>query len=240
MGESSQKRGQRRKWRWPVEALRYALNVVCALLSEDCRAWAVRSAFAVSERWPLGLPYTTEGLGVKYSALPGVPVAARSAHATGTRAGQLAHHSDALGLTAAYSAHAVCSPVAAVSRCANSAAGSTFSSNECRTAGSHSSGYCSSYYSSDCSSYCSGYCSSDDLRSVVYPSYCSAWANSPDDRLGSSPATRSDFRRNYFRTADWPLRPRIAPAGATLLEHGKRLQQPWRKLHRSESRRGAQ
>ena len=74
----------------------------------------------------MALPYTPEGLGVK-----------RSARATRTMAGQLAHQTDALGSTAAYSVHAVRSPDAAGSMYANSPAGSTFSPNECRTAGSN-------------------------------------------------------------------------------------------------------
>lgn len=87
------KRGQRRQQRWPCNALSYALTVVCALLSEDSPAWAVRFVSAVLERWDWTSPYfpLPEELDGARSAVPGVQVVARSEDATHGMSSQRAH-----------------------------------------------------------------------------------------------------------------------------------------------------
>jgi hypothetical protein len=75
-----------------VQALKLCVTLVCALLSEDSPAWAVRSVFAVSERWHWASPYfpLPEEPDVARSAVPGVRVAARSEDATHGMPSQLA------------------------------------------------------------------------------------------------------------------------------------------------------
>ena len=70
-----------------MQAPKLCVTLVCALLSEDSPARAVRSVFAVSERWHVPLP---EKPVAARSAVPGVRVGARSEDATHGMPSQLA------------------------------------------------------------------------------------------------------------------------------------------------------